>query len=177
VYQLNERYSRRVDHDGADGFAQGNFGVVAVIYKVQLGCRNIGEIRNIEACSIILYRKIEQSYFLDCRRWPGYDGNLQEPHTDTASAEPSEHAQNVSLDGVGLERDSINRRYRISDNGVRLGSYHRSRGWRRRFKDNSRQLRDGPCKHDLPDIGSIDDARRSNATPQFIAVDHGYPPT
>jgi hypothetical protein len=126
---------------------------------------------------MVLNREIEQSDLPYSRRWPGYDGNLQEADTDAAAAEPSEHTQKISLERICLERHSINRRHWISDNGLRLRVYHDSRGWRGRLKNNPRQLRDRTCKYDLPNIGSIDDARRSNATPQFIAVDHRHSPT
>src|ERR1051325_11260794 len=91
---------------------------------------------------------------------------------DAASALPGEHVQNVSLYWMGLERDSVNRRYWISDNGFRWRRYHRSRAGLRGRKDNSWHLRDGTHEHYLPDIGRVNDARRSNTTPKFIAIDH-----
>jgi hypothetical protein len=109
VHQLDERYSRRVYHNGSNGLAQGDFDVVAVVDEVQLGRRNIGAAGDIESWVSILDRKIEQSRLPYFRGWSGYDGHLQEPHMDAASALPGEHVQNVSLYWVGLEPDFVDR--------------------------------------------------------------------
>jgi len=77
---------------------------------------------------------------------------------DAASALPGEHVQDVSLYWVGLEPDSVDRGYRIPDNGFRWRGHRRCRGCLRGCKDNSWHLRDGTCEHYFPDIGRIDDA-------------------